>query len=320
MDATLQEPARGLDDARHGIENDRNQRMNELAEFEACRPMLFSIAYRMLGSATEAEDVVQDAWLRAAGRRPDALRSVRAWLGTIVTRLSLDRLKSARAAREEYIGPWLPEPILTGPDADQQQVAERMETITFAFLSLLESLSPAERAAFVLREAFDYEHAEIAEILETSPANVRQLVHRARTALAEKRPRFGATRDEASGVVARFRQALADGDMNAVTGLLTEGVTFRADGGGKATAVRGPVNGRHTVTRLFAGFLRQAANDPLAFETEIREVNAEPAILIWNRERLETVMSFSVGDEGIAEIRAMRNPDKLTRLARQLRG
>lgn len=293
--------------------------MTDAADFESYRPMLFSIAYRMLGSATEAEDVVQDAWLRAARAQPDGIRSTRSWLGTIVTRLALDRLKSARAAREEYIGPWLPEPILTGPDASQQDSAERMESITFAFLTLLESLSPAERAAYVLREAFDYEHAEIAEILETSSANARQLVHRARTALAEGRPRYSTSRDEATAVVERFRHALVDGDMSAVTQLLTEGVTFRADGGGKATSARVPVLGREAVGRLFAGFRRLAVEQQFDVVAEVREINAEPAIVVWNGGKLETVFSFGVSAEGIDDIRAVRNPDKLERLSRELR-
>lgn len=293
--------------------------MSGIGDFETWRPMLFSIAYRMLGTATEAEDVVQDAWLRAAAADAEEIRSPRAWLGTVVTRLALDRLKSARAQREEYIGPWLPEPILTGPDANPHESAERMETITFAFLSLLESLAPAERAAFVLREAFDYEHAEIARILETSPANARQLVHRARAALAEKRPRFAASREAATALVERFRQALTAGDVSAIAGLLTEDVSFRSDGGGKATSARVPVDGRDAVTTLFAGFIRIARARGLDARTEIREINAEPAIVVWVGDALETVFSFGTGPDGIAEIRAVRNPDKLERLRGMLR-
>ncbi|MHB0971717.1 MAG: RNA polymerase sigma-70 factor [Thermoanaerobaculia bacterium] len=292
--------------------------MSGIGEFETWRPMLFSIAYRMLGSATEAEDVVQDAWLRAAAADDEAIRSPRAWLGTVVTRLALDRLKSARAQREEYIGPWLPEPILTGPDANPHESVERMETITFAFLSLLESLAPAERAAFVLREAFDYEHAEIAQILETSPANARQLVHRARAALAEKRPRFAVSRDDATALVERFRHALTAGDVGAIAGLLTENVSFRADGGGKAASARVPVEGRDAVTNLFAGFIRIARERGLDARTEIREINAEPAIVIWVGDALETVFSFAADPDGIVEIRAVRNPDKLARLRSKL--
>jgi RNA polymerase sigma-70 factor (ECF subfamily) len=287
-------------------------------EFEEHRPLLFSLAYRMLGSAAEAEDVVQDTWMRATGSQAD-VGSPRAWLATIATRLALDRLKSARVAREEYVGTWLPEPVLTGPEANQQDAAERRETITFAFLTMLERLSPAERAAFVLREAFDFEYAEIADVLETSPANARQLVHRSRTRLAEARPRFPATRQRAVEMVERFRNALADGDVPALTQLLAEDVHFRADGGGKATAARVPLEGRDAVVRLFAGFIRIAAQMRIDTATELREVNGEPAILVWINGQLETVFSFGVDDAGIGDIRAVRNPDKLTRIARELR-
>lgn len=163
--------------------------MIEATTFEGLRSYLFAIAYRMLGTAGEAEDVIQDAWLRAASS-PETPASAKAWLATVVTRLCLDRLKSARAAREQYTGPWLPEPVPTDRNPESEQSVMRRESITMAFLVLLETLSPSERAAFLLREVFDYEYAEVAEVLESSEAATRQLVHRARKHLSAMRPRF----------------------------------------------------------------------------------------------------------------------------------
>ncbi len=187
--------------------------MIDVATFQSLRPYLFSVAYRMLSSATDAEDVVQDAWLRAASA-PANLESARAWLTTVVTRLCLDRLKSARKRREEYVGPWLPEPVPTGAVESAEDAAARHESVTLAFLVLLETLSPAERAAFLLREVFDGDYAEVADVLETTPAAARQLVHRAKQHIAERRPRFEAEPERQREIVERFFDAITRGDMN----------------------------------------------------------------------------------------------------------
>src|SRR6185295_1272034 len=170
--------------------------MTDVNLFQANRPALFGVAYRMLGSATDAEDVLQDAWLRFSSAGPANLRSAKAYLTTIVTRLCLDRLKSARATREEYVGPWLPEPVATDDRREPERSLAQAESVTLAFMVLLETLSPEERAVFLLREVFDYEYDEIAGMLEMTTANCRQLFHRAKARLAERKPRFRATLDE----------------------------------------------------------------------------------------------------------------------------
>src|SRR5476649_444212 len=215
--------------------------MTEVDLFQTHRPALFAVAYRMLGSATDAEDVVQDAWLRFDSAQPSDLRSARAYLTTIVTRLCLDRLKSARATREEYVGPWLPEPVVTDVRHEPERSLALAESVTLAFMVLLETLSPEERAVFLLREVFDYEYAEIAAMLDTTPANARQLFHRATARIADRRPRFHEAADEKRRLVARFVSALRDGDAGALTSVLAEDVGFLSDGGGKVPAARRPV-------------------------------------------------------------------------------
>ena len=206
--------------------------MIDAATFQSLRPHLFSVAYRMLGSASDAEDVVQDAWLRAASA-PAALESARAWLTTVVTRLCLDRLKSARARREEYVGPWLPEPVPTGAVDSADTMLSRHESVTMAFLVLLESLSPLERAVFLLREVFDYEYADIAQITGRDEAACRQLFSRAKKHISDHRPRFPASPEAHAKMVGRFMEACLAGDMDGLMSLLAEDVTAWSDGGGK---------------------------------------------------------------------------------------
>src|SRR6478752_2267371 len=226
--------------------------------FNTERPLLFSIAYRMLGSASDAEDVLQDAWMRYRGAAVTAILSPKAFATTIVPRLCLDRLRSARTTREQYIGPWLPEPVLTSEVERPDTVLQRAESVTLAFMVLLETLSPEERAVFLLREVFEHDHADIAAMLDTTPANSRQLFHRARARIAEKRPRF---RDAAAAkrpLVDRFVHALRDGDADAFTSVLAADVGFWSDGGGKALAAKRPVFGRDAVAHLLVGFRRSA--------------------------------------------------------------
>lgn len=292
-----------------------------VSAFEAHRPRLFAVAYRMLGSASEAEDVVQDAWLRyAAGDRAD-LRSPEAFLTTIVTRLCLDRLKSARAAREEYIGPWLPEPIATDNRLQPEQSASLAESLTLAFLVLLETLSPEERAVFLLREVFEYSYAEIGSMLGTTDANCRQLFHRARSRIAERRPRFEVNRADKHELVGRFVSALQAGDAGALTGLLAEDVGFWGDGGGKVVAARHPLFGRDAVVNLLVGIRRTApaAGIPLdRVSLDVVDVNNGPAVLVRVDGRLDSVYACEVGRGRITGIRVVRNPDKLAYIARQI--
>jgi RNA polymerase sigma-70 factor (ECF subfamily) len=300
--------------------------MTDTEAFQSYRPLLFSIAYRMLGSASEADDVLQDAYLRYAGAqsRGEALhqvRSLKAYLSTIVTRLCLDRLKAARTVREQYLGPWLPEPVLTQDD-DPQGDAERHESITLAFLVLLEALTPQERAVFLLREVFEYEYAEIAEILDLSAANCRQLFHRAKGRVAEGRPRFRPAPERQRQLVERFLAATQRGDMQALTSMLAQDATFWGDGGGKAPSALRPIHGGDAVAKLLIGLARnieRTLNTAFAdLRFDLADVNGEAAVLLWVRERLDTVFVYSAIDDRVTAIRAIRNPDKLAYIQRQL--
>lgn len=288
--------------------------MIDAATFQSLRSHLFSIAYRMLSSAAEAEDVVQDAWLRAASAPAD-LASARSWLTTVVTRLSLDRLKAARTKREEYVGPWLPEPVPTGAIESAEDAVARRESVTLAFLVLLETLTPAERAAFLLREVFDGDYADVAGILETTPAAARQLVHRAKARLAEGRPRFDAPPERQREIVARFFEALRDGDLARLQEYLAADVVFAADGGGKVASAGRPVLGADAVIRLMTGLWRLgnlAAEDlPHDWMPLLVEINGEPALVVRRGDRLESVFVFSTDAHCIHAINVVRNPDKL---------
>jgi RNA polymerase sigma-70 factor, ECF subfamily len=289
--------------------------------FSTDRALFFSMAYRMLGSASDAEDVLQDAWLRYHGADRSAIRSPKAFATTIVTRLCLDRLRSARTAREEYVGPWLPEPVLTSevqptPDA----LLQRAESVTLAFLVLLEKLSPEERAVFLLKDVFEYEHSEIAEILGTSADNSRQLLHRAKARLAHDRPRLTGTSESRRVVAERFAAAFSAGDAAALTALLANDVGMLSDGGGKASAARRPLVGRGEVVNFLVGLHRTAQTAGLMRDVSLRieEVNSEPALILRLGGRLESIFVFSIEDERISGIRVVRNPDKLAHIDRRL--
>lgn len=288
--------------------------------FNTDRPLLFSIAYRMLGSASDAEDVLQDAWLRYRSAEETAIRSPKAFATTIVTRLCLDRLKSARASREEYVGPWLPEPVLTSEVERPDSAVQRAESVTFAFLVLLETMSPEERAVFLLKDIFEYAHSEVAEMLGITVDNSRQLLHRARTRLAEARPRLTGTPQARRAVAERFARAFASADGSALTALLTSDVGMWSDGGGKVTAARRPLTGRDAVLNFLIGVQRTATNAGLtaAASIVIEDVNSEPALVLRLGARLESVFVLSVEDERISAIRVVRNPDKLAHFARRL--
>lgn len=288
--------------------------------FSADRPLLFSIAYRMLGSASDADDVLQDAWLRYGTVDRSTIRSPKAFATTVVTRLCLDRLKSARMTREEYIGPWLPEPVLTSEVEGPDTMLQRSESVTLAFLVLLEQLSPEERAVFLLKDVFEYEHSEIAHMLGTTAENSRQLLHRAKARLSKHRPRLTGTPESRRAVAERFARALSSGDGLELAGLLADDVGVWSDGGGKASAARRPLAGRDEVLKFLIGLHRtaQTAGRPRDYSLGIEEVNGEPALVVRNNQRLESIFVLSVDGEAVTAIRVLRNPDKLSHIDRQL--
>jgi RNA polymerase sigma-70 factor (TIGR02957 family) len=288
--------------------------------FSADRPLLFSIAYRMLGSASDAEDVLQDAWVRYRGSDRSAIRSPRAFATTIVTRLCLDRLKSARAMREEYIGPWLPEPVLTSDPQSPDMMLQRSESVTLAFLVLLEKLSPEERAVFILKDIFGYEHTEVGAMLGINAENSRQLLHRAKARLGEARPRLTGTPQARRAVAERFARAFSSADAAELRMLLAEDVGMWSDGGGKVSAARRPLAGREEVLTFLIGLHRtaQASGLTRAVSLRIEDVNAEPALVVRVGTRLESIFVFSIRDEAVSAIRVVRNPDKLAHIDRQL--
>ncbi len=284
--------------------------------FESYRSLLFSIAYRMLGSASEADDIVQEAYLRYRTAPAGEIRSLKAYLSTVVTHLCLDYLKSARTQREQYIGPWLPEPVLTTDSSIRlSETAEQHESITLAFLVLLETLNPLERAVFLLHEVFDYTYQEIAEMHGKSPANCRQLCHRAKESIAGRRRRFTPSRETQLQLMGRFLAACQEGDVQGLMDILAHDVINWSDGGGKAVAARRPISGAAAVAHFWLALSRKA---PYDFSLTLEEINGSPAFLLWIGDSLLSVVTFEVIDDRIQGIRNVMNPDKLAYILRQL--
>ena len=289
------------------------------AAFELYRALLFSIAYRMTGSAGDAEDLVQEAYLRYQASAIQEIHSLKAYLCTIITRLALDYLKSARVAREEYMGSWLPEPILTVDASSLPPAAlEQKEALSLAFLRLLEALSPPERAVFVLHQVFDYEFSEIGGMLEKSTDNCRQIFHRARQALQDQRVRFVPEPQRERQLLSSFLAASQAGDVAALSSLLAEDAASWSDGGGQVQTNLKPIHGRAAVARFWCTWLDLARNDPLQLTLTLGEVNGSPALLYSDAGRLSVVITLSLSAEGIQEIDAQLNPAKLAYLQRQL--
>ncbi|MEU6999091.1 RNA polymerase sigma-70 factor [Nonomuraea sp. NPDC046570] len=285
--------------------------MMAAVDFEEHRPALLGLAYRLLGSMWDAEDVVQEAWLRWQGADRSEIREPRAFLVTVVSRLALDQLRSARVRRESYTGPWLPEPVLsaeTGP----LDTAELRDTLSYATMHLMERLSPPERAVFVLREAFELPYDQIAGIVGVSVANSRQLHHRAGTRLAEGRERFSPSAEEHGRLLGRFLEAAHGGDFDALAGLLSDDVTTWNDGGGKVRAALRPIVGKRKVAAFLRGLITRY---PLP-EARLVEVNGGPGALIWVGRRPEQLIALDVRDGLIHGIYAVLNPDKLDRFRR----
>ena len=283
--------------------------MTRTDEFEALRPLLFSIAYRILGSVGEAEDAVQETWLRYQAS-PSQPASARAFLSAVITRISIDVLRSARSRREEYVGPWFPEPLLADPYEDPERSAELADSVSMAALLLLERLSPLERAVFVLREVFSFGFPEIASAIGRSEPACRQLAVRARQHMDAGRPRFEADRREREELAERFFDAIREGDVGGLRELLAADVQVIGDGGGKAPALARSIIGAEKVARVLAAIFPWLARVDVTLEP--LEVNGQPGAIFRDRDgKVLSTLALEVHDRQIQSIRSVSNPDKL---------
>jgi RNA polymerase sigma-70 factor, ECF subfamily len=279
--------------------------------FEELRPRMFGLAYRMLGSVADAEDIVQEAFLR--WQNAEDIREPAAFLTTVVTRLSLDQLKSARVRRERYVGPWLPEPLLADHMPDASEAAELSDSLSMAFLMVLESLTPAERAAFLLREVFSYGYDEIADLLRTKEANIRQLVHRAKERIGERRQRFEADKEKQRELLGKFLFAVSTGEVDALIELLAEDAVCYTDGGGEVRAARRPIFGSDKIARFLAGIVGDMPRD---LESQVMEANGAPAILLRSPQGAWGVLTADTSEEKIEAIYMVLNPKKISAVDR----
>jgi RNA polymerase sigma-70 factor, ECF subfamily len=293
----------------------------EVDEFSEHRGLLFSIAYRMLGSSTEAEDIVQETYLRFVRETAGGVvvDSPKAYLSAIATRLSIDHLRSARVRRETYVGTWLPEPLLTDESVDVEQHAETADSLSMGFLLLLESLSPVERAVFLLHEVFDFEYAAIAPVVDRSVENCRQIATRARKHVQAGRPRFEASKAKRDELARRFFRAIGEGDVRSLMEMLAADVVAYADGGGKAFAFTAAIHGRERLATILA---QGAARGPRLWVDgfQAAEINGQPGALFFDEHgELIVATSLDIADGFVQTFRAVTNPDKLAHLRRTLR-
>jgi len=284
--------------------------MTAARRFARARPRLLRLAYSQLGDLGEAEDVVQEAWLRLERTGAESIDDLDAWLTTVVGRLALDTLRSARARREEYVGPWLPEPVVSTGAEDPADRVTLDESVSYALLVLLEQLSPAERTAFVLHDVFDGPFGEVGEVVGRTPEAVRQLASRARRHVAHQRPRFEASPDEHDRAVRAFAQAIAEGDLDGLVAVLDPDVVWTADGGGRAIASRKPLHGAYRVARAWVA-LRRKAIEPTATPIEL---NGRLGLMLAGADGNRSVLSFMVDEGRITRIDVVRNPAKLRRI------
>lgn len=285
--------------------------MQQEEVFQRYKRLLFSIAYNMLGSIMDAEDCVQEAFLRWYQARDngetEAVRNPQSYLSTIVTHLCIDQLRSARVQREHYVGVWLPEPLVTADEDSVTGNVELAEALSVAFLHLLEQLSPVERAVFLLRQVFDYEYAEIAAIVQKSETNCRQIVRRARQHLSTYRPLYHPSREQQNTILHQFIQACTSGDMDGLLALLADDIVSYSDSGGKVHAARKPIYGSDKVARYFIGLSKM----PYNLSIRIGNINGQPGIIYYIDGMLSGVITLDIVDGRIREIDAIANPDKL---------
>jgi RNA polymerase sigma-70 factor (ECF subfamily) len=279
--------------------------------FLAHRNLLFTVAYEMLGSAADAEDLLQETWLRWVGVDLDTVRNQRAYLVRITTRQALIRLRTLGRRKESYVGPWLPEPLLTAPDVAED--VELADSVSMAMLLVLETLTPTERAVFVLREVFDLAYDEIAEAVDKSPAAVRQIAHRARAHVAARRPRGAVSPAESRDALEAFQRAVETGDLQRLLDILAPDVVFLGDGGGVKQAALRPIVGADRVARVLAAGLGRLA----AASLQPAQVNGYPALILRFNDEIDTVMAVRIDDGLVTGLYAVRNPEKLSRMQRE---
>jgi RNA polymerase sigma-70 factor (TIGR02957 family) len=287
----------------------------ETDSFQRLRPRLQAIGYRMLGSSAEAEEVVQDAWLRWHDTDRAQVDNSEAWLVSVTTRLAIDRLRSAKVQREHYVGTWLPEPVLSDAPVTPEQIVERADDVSFAFLALLERLAPEARAAFLLREVFDADYGEVADALGKSEAACRQLVHRAKEQLQDARPRFTVPRETQLKLLRGFADAASRGEFGALKAMLAEDAQLIGDGGGKVPSFGVPIVGDRRIAQLFYATHRRLG-DAVRFEVVV--LNGQWGLLRFIDGGLESAQSFETDGERILRVHVQRNPDKLARIAAAL--
>jgi RNA polymerase sigma-70 factor, ECF subfamily len=283
--------------------------------YRELRPLLFSIAYRMVGSVSEAEDLVQEAFLRfhRAVSGGEQIASPKAWLSAVTTRLAIDHLRSARARRERYVGAWLPEPLVTSTEPDAAEHAETADSLSLAFLHLLERLSPVQRAVFLLHDVFGYDYAEIARLVGRSEDNCRQIAVRARRHVEAGRPRFEPSRREREELARRFFAAIERGDTEGLVGLLAADAVLEGDGGGKVPALAAPAAGAERVARFLVGLARRGR--AVGMGARPVEVNGHPGLLITDPEgRILGVLALDIAEGRVQTVRSIANPDKLRHL------
>jgi RNA polymerase sigma-70 factor, ECF subfamily len=302
--------ARNQDDSHQATQRLSGRNQTQVMNFDQYRGLLFSIAYRMLGSVADAEDMVQETFIR--WQEAKDIRSPRAFLVTVISRLCINYLQSARVQREEYVGHWLPEPVFTDPKNDPHSALKIDESLSTAFLVLLERLTPVERAVFLLHEAFDYKHAEIAEALDQSEANCRQILRRARKRVGTKHQRFKATAKEHNDLVERFVRATRNGDMDGLITLLSRDVVLTSDGGGKGIALRNRIRGAQRVARSLLSGLRKRVPRNLA--RRVGEINGDRGLVGYLDGKPFAVLTFHVRNGQIEGIYVVTNPDKLSHL------
>jgi RNA polymerase sigma-70 factor, ECF subfamily len=301
-----------------GIENDSTTRedfMNSLDEFNHHRPLLFSLAYRMLGSVTDAEDMVQETFLRWQQTAREKVRSTKTYLTSIVTRLCIDHLRSARVRREQYVGTWLPEPILTKQSDNPTDLMELADSVSIAFLTVLERLSPIERAVFLLRDVFEYDYDEIGQMVGKSPTNCRQILRRAKQHLSAERPRFPVSHQQQEQITTKFLDASTKGDLQGLLALLAKDVTFWSDGGGKVVAALKPLQGAMKVARFLLAVQRKWLSTA---HFELTKINGQLGIITRVGGEINSAIAFEIVDGYIQSIYSVRNPDKLKQISTEI--